>query len=78
MVELYDTDFVLFKNGEPVEPLDVVYAIESVQELLDDGFELEDGEAFISMTALPLEWQNRYIEAITEHKKLLTKLYKTL
>ena len=78
MVELYDTDFVLFKNGEPVEPLDVVYAIESVQELLDDGFELEDGEAFISMTALPLEWQNKYIEAITEHKKLLTKLYKTL
>jgi hypothetical protein len=78
MVELYDTDFVLFKNGEPVEPLDVVYAIESVQELLDDGFEFEDGEAFISMTALPLEWQNKYIEAITEHKKLLTKLYKTL
>ena len=78
MVELYDTDFVLFKNGEPVEPLDVVYAIESVQELLDDGFELEDGEAFISMTALPLEWQNKYIEAITEHKKLLTKPYKTL
>jgi hypothetical protein len=72
MVKLYDTDYVLFKDGNPVEPLDVVYAFESMQELLDDGFELEDSEAFISMTALPIEWQNKYIEAITEHKKLLT------
>ena len=73
MVELYDTDFVLFKNGEPVESLDTIYAKESMQELLDDGFELEDGEEFISMTELPLEWQNKYIKAITEHRKLFNK-----
>lgn len=65
-IELYDTDYVLFKDGKPVEPLDIIYGISSMQEVLDDGFKLEDGEQFIKMTELPVEWQEKYKEALKE------------
>jgi len=38
-------DYILTKNGKPVEE-DVIYAAESVIELINDGFKLEDGEKF--------------------------------
>ena len=46
-IVLNKTDYVLFKDGNPVEPLDIIYAKESMQQLLADGFELKDGEQFI-------------------------------
>ncbi len=45
------TDYVLLKNGVPVEGADIVYAAESVIELFNTGFKLEDGEAFVIVGA---------------------------
>lgn len=59
-IELYDTDYVLFKDGKPVESLDIIYGKDY------DGFELEEGEEFIKMTELPVEWQEKYKEALKE------------
>ena len=67
-IELYDTDYVLFKNGKPLETLDIIYAKESIEELFEDGFELEEGEEFIKMTELPTEWQEKYIAEIKKLK----------
>ena len=59
-IELYDTDYVLFKDGKPVESLYIIYGKDY------DGFELEEGEEFIKMTELPVEWQEKYKEALKE------------
>ena len=67
-IELYDTDYVLFKNGKPLETLDIIYAKESIEELFEDGFELEEGEEFIKMPELPTEWQEKYIAEIKKLK----------
>ena len=67
-IELYDTDYVLFKNGKPLETLDIIYAKESMEELFEDGFELEESEEFIKMTELPTEWQEKYIAEIKKLK----------
>tara|TARA_B110000495_G_scaffold150687_1_gene133590 strand:+ start:33 stop:185 length:153 start_codon:yes stop_codon:yes gene_type:complete len=40
-------DYILVRNNIPVEPEDVIYSAESVVELLNDGFYLEDDEQFI-------------------------------
>ena len=63
-IKLYKTDYVLFKDGKPVEPLDIIYDKESMQQLLEDGFELKNGERFISMTELPKEWKQKYINKL--------------
>ena len=67
-IELYDTDYVLFKDGQPLESLDIIYGQSAIQELYDDGFKLEKGEEFIKMTALPQEWKQKYINKIKERK----------
>ena len=59
-VKLYETDYVLFKDNKPVESLDIIYASESVIDLFNDGFKLEQGEGFIKTTDLPIEWQEKY------------------
>ncbi len=41
------TDYILVKNGIPVEAPDVVYAAESVIELFNNGFNLNSGESFV-------------------------------
>ena len=64
MTTLYETDYVLFKDNKPVEPLDIIYAEQSVKDLFEDGFKLEQGEQFIKMTELPVEWQEKYIAEI--------------
>jgi len=64
MKKLQSTDHVLTRNGIPVESLDVIYASESVIELFNDGFQLEEGEAFTRMTDLPMHQQARYLEAL--------------
>jgi hypothetical protein len=71
--KLYDTDYVLFRDNKPVEPLDIIYAEESVKELFEDGFQLEAGEQFIKMTELPIEWQKKYIAEI-ERLSLIHKI----
>lgn len=71
--KLYDTDYVLFRDNKPVEPLDIIYAEESVEILFEEGFKLEEGEQFIKMTELPLEWQKKYIEEI-ERLSLIHKI----
>lgn len=63
-IVLNKNDYVLFKNGKPIEPLDIIYAKESMQQLLADGFELKNGESFISMTELSKEWQQKYINKL--------------
>ena len=68
-LKLNDTDYVLFKDGKPVEPLDIIYAESSVIELFADGFELEEGECFMKMTWLPTEWQEKYLDSLEEHYK---------
>tara|TARA_R100001224_G_scaffold58789_1_gene34809 strand:- start:338 stop:580 length:243 start_codon:yes stop_codon:yes gene_type:complete len=70
-IKLYDTDFVLFKDGKPVESLYTIYGESSVKELFAEGFELEEGEQFIKMTELPAEWQQKYIDSIKESYKQL-------
>ena len=76
MTTLYKTDYVLFKDNKPVEGLHIIYAKESVEDLFEAGFKLEEGEKFIKMTELPIEWQEKYIAEInrlshnhnTQHK----------
>lgn len=65
-IELYDTDYVLFKDGKPREPLDIIYGDNTIQEELDNGLVLEEGEEFIKMTELPVEWQEKYIEILKD------------
>ena len=70
-VKLYETDYVLFKDNKPVGSLDRIYASESVIELFNDGFKLEQGEGFIKTTDLPIEWQEKYIAELTHNKSIL-------
>ena len=72
-IELYDTDYVLFKNGKPLETLDIIYAKESMEELFEDGFKLEAAEEFIKMTELPTEWQEKYIAERKQNYKRLNE-----
>jgi hypothetical protein len=67
-IELYDTDYVLFKDGKPLESLDIIYGQSAIQELYDNGFKLEKGEEFVKMTDLPKEWKQKYINKIKERK----------
>lgn len=61
---LHQDDYVLLKDGEPVEALDVIYHHSSVIDLFNNGFRLEDDEAFVSMTELSLQQQEQYLEFI--------------
>ena len=67
MIELYATDFVLLKNGEPMEGLDIIYVQSSIDELYECGFKLQEGEQFVAMSDLPSEWKNKYIAYIREN-----------
>ena len=58
---LYETDFVIIKNGEPVESYDTIYHYSSVVELFNTGFKLNEGEEFISMVELPPNIQEKYL-----------------
>jgi phage gp29-like protein len=56
-------DYVLMQNveknrmpnaqSETVEPTDMVYAAESIVELINDGFRLLEGEQFVRLDDLP-------------------------
>jgi len=63
-IQLFKTDFVLIKNQQPIEPLDIIYNVSSVKELFDNGFILDNGESFVSMTELPKNLQKKYLDSI--------------
>ena len=69
-IELHEDDYVLMKDGKPVEALTVIYHHSSVIRLFNTEFILEDGEAFVSMTELPAEVQEQYIEAISASERI--------
>lgn len=60
-IKLYDHDYVLLRKDEIAESLDVIYHYSSIIDLFNDGFQLNDDEAFVSMTSLSFEQQEKYI-----------------
>lgn len=68
-IELYATDFVLLKNGKPMEGLDIIYAQSGLDELSWDGFTLQEGEKFVAMTELPNTLQAQYIEVLIQGER---------
>ena len=56
---LYETDFVLLKNGHRVEALDIIYAEESLDEIIVDR---NYGEKLVRMTDLSEYLKNLYIQ----------------
>ena len=68
MIELYANDFVLLKDGEPMERVDIIYDQQTIDELFENGFKLHEGEEFVPMTDLPKALQALYIEYLTENK----------
>jgi len=69
-MKLYDTDYVIVnkKTLEPVESLDIIYGEDSMQEVLEHEGPLCNSQMFISMTKLPKQSQDKYIENIVKGK----------
>ena len=65
-MELYETDYVIIKDGVPIDPFDVIYHYTSIIEMVNDGFAISDGEEIVPMTTLSQELQDKYIETIKE------------
>ncbi len=65
-LKLYESDYVLIKDGEPVEGLEDIYSHEALAEWVNTGhvFMLADGEQLVSMKHLPAELQERYLADI--------------
>jgi len=55
-MKIYKDDYVIIKNGEPVEPLHAIYHKTS----LEDAGQLNKGEEWVSMTKLPKHLLDRY------------------
>jgi len=69
-MKLYDTDYVIVNKQtlEPVERLDIIYGEDSMQEVLEHEGPLCNSQMFISMTKLPKQLQDKYIENIVKGK----------
>ena len=69
-MKLYNTDYVIVnkKTLEPVESLDIIYGEDSMEEVLKDG-PLCNSQMFISMTKLPKQLQNIYLNNIKKGKE---------
>lgn len=69
-MKLYDTDYVIVnkKTLEPVESLDIIYGEDSMQEVLEHEGPLCNSQMFISMTKLPKQLQDKYIENTVKGK----------
>ena len=65
-LKLYETDYVIIKEGVPIDPFDVIYHYTSIIEMVNVGFVLSDGEEIVPMTTLSQELQDKYIETIKE------------
>jgi hypothetical protein len=66
MIKIYETDYVLMKDGKPVEDYDMIYHYTTIVEMLNNGFKLGEGEYFLSMTDLPQDLKDNYIKAIKD------------
>ena len=66
MTKIYETDYVLMKDGKPVEEYDMIYHHTTIVEMVNNGFKLSEGEYFLSMTDLPQDLKDNYIKAIQE------------
>jgi hypothetical protein len=64
MIKIYETDYVLMKDGKPVEEYDMIYHHTTIIEMVNNGFKLGEGEYFLSMTDLPQDLKDNYIKAI--------------
>ena len=64
MIKIYETDYVLMKDGKPVEDYDMIYHHSTIIEMVNNGFKLGDGEYFLSMTDLPQDLKDNYINVI--------------
>ena len=67
-LKLYETDYVIIKEGVPIDPFDVIYHYTSIIEMVNVGFVLSDGEEIVPMTTLSQELQDKYIKTIEENK----------
>jgi len=70
-MKLYNTDYVIVnkKTLEPVESLDIIYGEDSMQEVLEHEGPLCNSQMFISMTKLPKQLQNIYLNNIKKGKE---------
>jgi len=66
MIKIYETDYVLMKDGKPVEEYDMIYHHTTIIEMVNNGFKLGEGEYFLSMTDLPQDLKDNYIKAIKD------------
>ena len=64
MIKIYETDYVLMKDGKPVEEYDMIYHHTTIVEMINNGFKLGEGKYFLSMTDLPQDLKDKYIKAI--------------
>lgn len=64
MIKIYETDYVLMKDGKPVEEYDMIYHHTTIVEMINNGFKLGEGEYFLSMPDLPQDLKDNYIKAI--------------
>ena len=67
MIQLSNEDYVLLKDGQPIESLDVIYHYTSVVELFNHpfGFNLKEGEEFVCMTDLSPKLQKEYLKELS-------------
>ncbi len=66
MKTLQQTDYILTLNGQPVEDATVIYACESIVEVVNNGFHLNKGESFMKITDLTTEQQSKYLSFINQ------------
>lgn len=64
MTKIYETDYVLMKDGKPLEDFDMIYHHSTIVEMFNNGFKLGEGEYFLSMTDLPQDLKDNYINSI--------------
>ena len=43
MIKIYETDYVLMKDGKPVEDYDMIYHHTTIVEMINNGFKLGEG-----------------------------------
>ena len=68
-MKLHDTDYVIIDKNtlEPIESIDIIYGTDSLQEELEES-PLGNNEITMSMTKLPKQLQDRYVEQIKKER----------
>jgi len=55
-------NYVFCIDGKPAEDIDIVYYYTSINEMIEEGFSLQDGESIVAMDDLPKKKKKKYIE----------------